>query len=108
MWAAGDKNRLYETVPEKAGARARAGYLASGEGGRGKMLAVSGLAPKDPDPAQLAKLGCMVPAQELARITLRIIALFFLFHKILYLVFEKFIHENCIWGRAECRWELVF
>lgn len=77
MRAAGDKNGLYETVPEKAGTRARAGYLASGEGERGKMLAVSGLAPKDPDPAQLAKLGYMVPAQELARISLRITALFY-------------------------------
>lgn len=45
----------------------------------GGRLAVSGLAPKDPDPAQLAKLGCMVPAQKLAHISLRITALFFFF-----------------------------
>ena len=35
---------LSETVPEKAGVRARAGTLA-----KGKMLAGSGLAPKNPD-----------------------------------------------------------
>lgn len=34
---------------------------------RWEMLAVSGLAPKNPDLAQLARLGCVVPAQKLTQ-----------------------------------------
>lgn len=86
MQGTGDKNGLYETVPRKAGVRARAGDLAK----RGQMLTVSAL-PKDPDPAQLPKLGCMVPAQKLAHIPLSMIALFFIFHKIPYFLKSSYM-----------------
>lgn len=64
----GDKNGLYETVPEKEGVRARAGSLAKRE------------STDCVRPGQLAKLGGMVPAQKLAHIPLRTNAFFFLFH----------------------------
>lgn len=34
---------------------------------RWEMQAVSGLAPKNPDPAQMARLGCVAPAQKLTQ-----------------------------------------
>ena len=76
----------------------------------GKCWLLSGLAPKNPGPEQLAKLGCMVPAQKLPHVPLRDYCSFCSFPKNHIISFLRSSSMRTIFGgdRLHCRWGLVF